>query len=102
MASLKAAALAIARSEPTGVEPFTARIAPSFAPLLVLRVMSAVGAEGSVETPIPIYASWMRLSVSRPLGLSREEAAIYCTWSLGTALISFGRRGNDIVAHLLP
>src|SRR5262249_42652811 len=38
----------------------------------------------------------------RPLGLSREEAAIYCAWSLGTALISFGRRGNDIVAHLLP
>src|SRR5262245_11561243 len=38
----------------------------------------------------------------RPLGLSREEAAIYCAWSLGTALISFGRGGNDIVAHLLP
>src|SRR5215813_6548210 len=37
-----------------------------------------------------------------PIGLSREEAAIYCAWSLGTALISFGRRGNDIVAHLLP
>ena len=38
----------------------------------------------------------------RPLGLSREEAAIYFAWSLGTGLISFGRRGNDIVAHLLP
>src|SRR5262245_60474008 len=38
----------------------------------------------------------------RPVGLSREEAAIYCTWFLGTALISFGRGGNDIVAHLLP
>src|SRR5262245_12595898 len=38
----------------------------------------------------------------RPLGLSREETAIYCAWSLGTALICFGRGGNDIVAHLLP
>src|SRR5262249_15610385 len=34
--------------------------------------------------------------------LYREEAAIYCARSLGTALISFGRRGNDILAHLLP
>src|SRR5262245_47773399 len=37
----------------------------------------------------------------RPVGLSREEATIYCARSFGTALISFGGRGNDIVAHLL-
>src|SRR5262245_65040331 len=38
----------------------------------------------------------------RPVGLSREEATIDRAWSLGTALISFGRGGNNIVAHLLP
>src|SRR5262245_56114782 len=38
----------------------------------------------------------------RPVGLSRVEAAIDRAWLLRTALISFGRRGNDIVAHLLP
>src|SRR6476619_3812990 len=37
----------------------------------------------------------------RPVGLSREKAAVYCAWSFGTALIRFGRRGLDIVAHLL-
>src|SRR5262249_37367624 len=40
--------------------------------------------------------------LSRPVRLSRVEAAIDRAWLLRTALISFGRRGNDIVAHLLP
>src|SRR5262249_22278193 len=40
--------------------------------------------------------------LSRPVRLSRVEAAIDRAWLLRTALISFGRGGNDIVAHLLP
>src|SRR5262249_15779778 len=38
----------------------------------------------------------------RPVGLFREEAAIDRARLLRPALVRFGRRGNDIVAHLLP
>jgi hypothetical protein len=38
----------------------------------------------------------------RPVGLLREEAAIDSAWLLWAALVGFGRRGKDIVAHLLP
>src|SRR4030095_6561071 len=43
-----------------------------------------------------------RRRLPRPIGCSREKAAIDRTWSLRTALIRFGCGGNDIVAHLLP
>src|SRR5215510_9487975 len=37
----------------------------------------------------------------RPVRFSLVEAAVDCAGSLGTALIRFGCRGKDIVAHLL-
>jgi hypothetical protein len=38
----------------------------------------------------------------RPVRPLREEAAVDRPWLLGAGPIGFGRRGKDIVAHLLP
>ncbi len=47
-----------------GRVPSMARMAPSLAPVIKLSVINAVPAEAAVETPMPIWESRMRLSVT--------------------------------------
>jgi hypothetical protein len=45
-------------------DPFISRITPSLALVIKLSVMTAVPAKESVETPMPIWDSRMRLLVT--------------------------------------